>query len=370
MDIAAAPRKELSMDLTGSILGMGNPLLDISANVGEDILEKYGLEANNAVLAEEKHKPLYDELKDSFSPDYEAGGATQNSIRAAQWMLGHEGATSYFGAIGQDDFGKQMQSRAIDGGVNVQYFMNSDVPTGRCAVLVTQDGHARSLVADLSAANTYPVEHLKEESQWSIAQKARFFYIAGFFLTVSPASTIEIGKHAFAEGKTFCMNLSAPFLLEVPPFFEAFKNAMPYVDVYFGNEAEAATLAKTMGWDTAASTKDIAIRLTKTVKYSTRPRIVVFTQGSDPTIIAIGDAERLWSVEEYGVIPCPKEELLDTNGAGDAFVGGFIAGLAKGVTTDECVAMGNYCANTIIKRSGASFPGKSSLSFKGQKLIV
>lgn len=72
MDIAAAPRKELSMDLTGSILGMGNPLLDISANVGEDILEKYGLEANNAVLAEEKHKPLYDELKDSFSPDYEA----------------------------------------------------------------------------------------------------------------------------------------------------------------------------------------------------------------------------------------------------------------------------------------------------------
>lgn len=43
---------------------------------------------------------------------------------------------------------------------------------------------------------------------------------------------------------------------------------------------------------------------------------------------------------------------MDTNGAGDAFVGGFIAGLAKGVTTDECVAMGNYCANTIIKRSG------------------
>lgn len=59
-------------DLEGSILGMGNPLLDISANVADDLLEKYGLEANNAILAEDKHLPLYTELKDSFDPDYTA----------------------------------------------------------------------------------------------------------------------------------------------------------------------------------------------------------------------------------------------------------------------------------------------------------
>jgi adenosine kinase len=43
----------------GILLGMGNPLLDISANVPKDMLAKYGLEKNNAILAEEKHQPMY-----------------------------------------------------------------------------------------------------------------------------------------------------------------------------------------------------------------------------------------------------------------------------------------------------------------------
>ena len=41
------------------ILGMGNPLLDISAQVDKEFLEKYGLELDNAILAEDKHQPMY-----------------------------------------------------------------------------------------------------------------------------------------------------------------------------------------------------------------------------------------------------------------------------------------------------------------------
>merc|ERR1719320_781725 len=36
---------------------------------------------------------------------YIAGGATLNSIRVAQWMLGKAGQTGYIGAIGNDVFG-------------------------------------------------------------------------------------------------------------------------------------------------------------------------------------------------------------------------------------------------------------------------
>jgi hypothetical protein len=43
----------------GILFGMGNPLLDISASADADFLAKYGLEANNAILAEDKHKPMY-----------------------------------------------------------------------------------------------------------------------------------------------------------------------------------------------------------------------------------------------------------------------------------------------------------------------
>lgn len=48
---------------------MGNPLLDISAVVDSDFLAKYGLKANDAILAEEKHKPMYVIFKAFYKKD-------------------------------------------------------------------------------------------------------------------------------------------------------------------------------------------------------------------------------------------------------------------------------------------------------------
>lgn len=74
-------------NLHGAILGLCNPLLDISAEVPLTFLEKYGCALNNAILAEDKHLALYEELVAAYPVQYIAGGATQNSIRVAQWML-------------------------------------------------------------------------------------------------------------------------------------------------------------------------------------------------------------------------------------------------------------------------------------------
>lgn len=42
----------------GLLLGCGNPLLDISSIVDGEFLSKYDMQPNNAILADEKHKPL------------------------------------------------------------------------------------------------------------------------------------------------------------------------------------------------------------------------------------------------------------------------------------------------------------------------
>lgn len=47
---------------------------------------------------------------------------------------------------------------------------------------------------------------------------------------------------------------------------------------------------------------------------------------------------------------------MDTNGAGDAFVGGFLSQLAGGKGVEACIQAGNYAANVIIQRSGCTFP--------------
>ena len=45
--------------MTYSVFCMGNPLLDLQVTGGENLLEKYGLGANDAILAEEKHAGMF-----------------------------------------------------------------------------------------------------------------------------------------------------------------------------------------------------------------------------------------------------------------------------------------------------------------------
>merc|ERR1712071_151455 len=71
----------------GMVVGLCNPLLDISASAEPAFLEKYGLLANNAILAEEKHKPMYKEMISQYKVDYIAGGSGQNTMRVAQRVM-------------------------------------------------------------------------------------------------------------------------------------------------------------------------------------------------------------------------------------------------------------------------------------------
>ena len=59
--------------IEGAILGMCNPLLDISVDAPSELLKKYDLNLNNAILAEEKHLPLYKELVSNYPVQYIAG---------------------------------------------------------------------------------------------------------------------------------------------------------------------------------------------------------------------------------------------------------------------------------------------------------
>ena len=96
----------------------------------------------------------------------------------------------------------------------------------------------------------------------------------------------------------------------------------------------------------------VALALARMPKASgTRPRVVVFTQGADATLVACGGV-----ISSFPVPKLSKEQLVDTNGAGDAFVGGFLAKLATGSDLATCVSAGNYAARQIIQVSGCKIP--------------
>ncbi|GJW66813.1 RNA-directed DNA polymerase, eukaryota, reverse transcriptase zinc-binding domain protein [Tanacetum coccineum] len=66
---------------------------------------------------------------------------------------------------------------------------------------VFSPGYDRSLIANLFAANCYKSEHLEQPENWELVEKAKYIYIAGFFLTVSPDPVQLVAEHAAATKK-------------------------------------------------------------------------------------------------------------------------------------------------------------------------
>ena len=286
---------------------------------------------------------------DNYKVSYTAGGATQNTIRIAQWLL-PPSSTTYLGSVGADENARILQQAAEGDGVRAEYLTSPSHPTGRCAVLIHDK--ERSLVTDLSAANHYHIHHLQSPAVHQVIQQARFFYSAGFFLTVSPPSLLHLAQHVSAHpGKKLLGNISAPFIAQF--FTQPLMQAMPYYDFLFGNESEAEALGKVLALGDT-SVHGVARHLAGLAKVTVGDRTVVITQGSRATVVSVGGGE----VEEFPVELLDKDKIVDLNGAGDAFVGGFISQLVKGRPLGQCVQAGHYAARMIIQVSGIVLKGK------------
>lgn len=333
----------------GILLGFGNPLLDITVKAEAPLLRKFGLKPNDAIIASGKHEPLFDVLqKKPYTPTYLAGGATQNSIRVAQWLLRRPKATSFLGCVGDDKDGQKLEQVATEEGVEVMYQRHPTERTGSCAALIT--GHDRSLVTMLGAALKFSQKFALKPENWFVIEKAEVIYIGGFVFDVCVNAIEILCKHAAEKNKVLVMNLSAPFLVKY--FADKKLNILQFVDVLFGNTDEAQALAKglKLGTSTPMATARKVMDLPKV--NANRKRSVVFTGGREPTVVGWEGEEPFEDTFE----PVPKELIKDTNACGDAFVGGFLSQLVRKKDVQTCLKCGYYAASVIIQHEGCSFP--------------
>ncbi|KAJ9638425.1 adenosine kinase [Coniosporium tulheliwenetii] len=379
------------------LLCLENPLLDIQGKGTPELLEKYGMKPNDAILAEEKHMGLYEDLLQNHDAKIIAGGAAQNTARGAQRPLLHDwcliaypmltppvhpppNSVLYIGCVGRDSYAEKLQAACAEAGVRVEYRYDDEQPTGRCGVIIT--GHDRSMCTDLAAANCYKLEHLKQPEIWKLVEQAKVYYVGGYHLTVCVPAVMALAEEAAAKNKVRRIRNSNPHLTElsqiaevkrltphtpdlrpslsapfIPQFFkEQLDQTAPYWDYVIGNETEAASYAESHGLpkdDLTAIAKAMAC-LPK--KNTARPRTVIITQGTDPTIVAIGKGDGEVEVKTFDVHAIGEEQINDTNGAGDAFAGGFMAGVVQGKPLETCVDMGHWLAKLSIQELGPSYP--------------
>ncbi|KAJ3530175.1 hypothetical protein NM208_g9439 [Fusarium decemcellulare] len=351
LTLGRAPHRDqsdLSWVVVGGEGGKKKAQGDIQAYGDQALLDKYGLKANDAILAEEKHIPLYEDLLNNYDAKLIAGGAAQNSARGAQYIL-PPNSVVYLGGAGDDKYSAILHDAVKAAGLRVEYRVDPKEKTGRCGAIIT--GHNRSLCTDLGAANHYDLDHLKKPEIWKLVENAEVYYVGGFHFTVCPPAIMELAKQAAEHNKTFVLSLSAPF---IPQFFKEVVDASaPYWDYIIGNETEAAAYAESHNLP-SKEPKDVVKHLANLPKENTkRKRIAIVTQGTDPTLVAIQGEE---GIQEFPVHAIETEKINDTNGAGDAFAGGLLAGILEDKPLKTSIDMGQWLARLSIQELGPSYP--------------
>ncbi|XP_017111086.1 adenosine kinase 2 [Drosophila elegans] len=338
-------QKPATMELPeGILMGFGNPLLDITCTVEDNVmLEKYGLDANAAIVAEEKHDVLFDELMNMENVIYSAGGACQNSMRIFQWIVQTPFRAVFSGAVGKDKLGDRIEKRARADGLLTLYQMKEELPTGSCAVII--NGPNRSLVANLGAASLFTEDWIDDEENTCALERAKFFYFTGFFLAVCANVVEQVAIMCSESNRIAILNFSAVFVLQMHK--DTVTELIQYVDIIICNKEEAVAFADSHDWKTK-NIFEIGSRLQKMPKANVHPRIVMITDAVCPVLV-FQDNDR---VLEYPVPKVTRGPVFDTNGCGDAFVGGFLAMFVQRMPLDYCIRTGIFASQQVLNVVG------------------
>ncbi|XP_076459460.1 uncharacterized protein LOC143292779 [Babylonia areolata] len=334
----------------GAVLVYGSPLLEIIVRhpSAACLLHKYGLEPNNSIFAEDRHLPLYQELEEEWSESvqYVVGGAALNVARTVQWLVRKPSVTTFFGGLGRDRHGDILRTQVSGSGVKAMYHVTESQPTGTCVTICAGDN--RSMVSRMAGAGTFTEHQLQLDHHWTLVDTARVFYTVSYNLANNPSVLFRLARHAAERRKTFCLNLSAPFLCR--RYKESLCRLLPFVHFLFGNQAELDEFGKVHGLQGGRGEVVKTLAAWQHVDKD-RPLVVVITQGADPVLVATEGR-----VTQYPV-PCVRpEDIVDTSGAGDAFVGGFLAQLIRHQGVEECVRCGLYASSVVLGHPGCSFP--------------
>eukprot|EP00756_Hemistasia_phaeocysticola_P015972 Hpha_TRINITY_DN15447_c0_g3::TRINITY_DN15447_c0_g3_i1::g.175377::m.175377/K00856/E2.7.1.20, ADK; adenosine kinase len=343
-------RRRSEFNPSQPLVGLCNPLLDMSLHVDAEFLKRWGLEEDSACLASESTIGIFPEIAADEMIEYIPGGSGLNTLRVAQWILESPGSTVFIGTTGTDAFGEKLHDTTQSEGVAMPRCELPEQPTGTCAVLLT--GRNRSLVANLGAGAVFDRKWLRRNlALRAPCESAGIYYVTGFFLRTCPEAVHDLAALARKRSVPFCLNLSAPFVCQGHP--ELFSAILPDVDLLFGNSSEAQCLAQALSWEETDS-EAIARKLQAfTFKQSGKKvsRMVVITQGAGPVIVARNEGVNLYETPAVSA-----DEVVDTNGAGDAFVGGFLAKRLQRGEVEDCVKLGQWAASIVIGRAGCTLP--------------
>lgn len=330
-----------------NVLAFGNPLLDItilSKNI-QHLLDRYNLQINGQKEISRHEMELLSKDIQSLPQQVSPGGCCQNSLRVLQWVLKKKCNVSIFGSVGKDAEADILRTILQSEGVHTRYMEDKDLPTGKTIALISK--LYRSLVAHIGAAEVFPLEFLHSYKDFPfLFESASIILIEAYFLTNRFDATKYVVDLTLSTGKLLAFNLCGSYIFKVVP--EPIKYLVNTADIVFGNIFEYKELCNLLNAESIDQMASDLITHHESNKYG---KILVITDGANP--VKCYFRKEMLSMSPPNIT---ESDIKDTTGAGDAFIGGFLAGLTLSRNIEECINLGFYAASNIIKQSGCTLP--------------
>lgn len=241
------------------------------------------------------------------------------------------------GKIGNDGFGKFMSAALKDEKVNVDGLKMSD-KAGTSASIVTVDSNGeRSFLHYLGANAEFGIEDI----DYDVIRDSKIVFVAGTMLLprFDGVQCADFLKKAKEMGKYTVLDTAWD---SKGRWMSVLEPCMKYIDMFIPSVEEAAKLS---GKENPEEMADVF--------FSMGVKTVVIKLGKKGCFIKKPDGEKC-------IIPTyTKIKAVDTTGAGDSFVAGFLTGLTKGWDLYECGKFANAVGTHCVMAAGASTGIKS-----------
>src|SRR5947209_7591615 len=220
------------------VCGLGNAIVDIFVEVGDDEFAALGFErATMRLVDKAEQRGLLDRLH-ARDPRLVSGGSVANSVIALS-QLGGRGA--FVGCVGDDRYGLHYQEEMTQLGIDMGYPAIFGETTGTCACLITPDAE-RTMRTCLAVSSHLSATHVDADR----IKNSEWLFIEGYVFanpdTGQGAIREAIGI-ARANNVKVALTCSDAFVVDV--FSDAFFEALKQADLLFCNAVEAAAVART-----------------------------------------------------------------------------------------------------------------------------
>jgi sugar/nucleoside kinase (ribokinase family) len=309
------------------VTAIGNAIVDMLSQTDDGFLHDQSLNKGTMTLIDDiTAKNLFDI---AGTVTQQSGGSAANTVAG---IASFGGRCAYIGKVSHDELGEVFRHDMISQGIDYDTAPGDETlpSTARCMIFVTPDAE-RTMATYLGVSTELAPDDLDARK----IQQAKVTYLEGYLFDK------ELAKEAFhaaamiahMAGSQVALTLSDPFC--VNRHREDFLKLIDgHIDILFANEQELLTLYQTDDFDAAME------KISQTVD------VCAVTQGAKGATI-------IMSGETYFIPALNVENVVDTTGAGDLFAAGFLYGYTRGLSPEECGAIGVKAASEIITHVGA-----------------